>query len=177
MYKHFLDVMSCTIRWRGNEVPDKVLPQCEHLVWGKLSNDVSVSPSSTIIMEPSTSKSRPSKRDILVGRAITPMWGDHCGSMKMIMFHLVLHWRTLSCSRAPVPCSVGSRNKSSDQLPLRLTSKKGCQALGWVTHVMPATTQKESLLSWLKNMRSFSPDNHSIVAKRMVQYCTPHSSD
>ncbi|KAK0138964.1 hypothetical protein N1851_024508 [Merluccius polli] len=91
-YKHFLDMMSCTTRWRGDKVPDKIgtvklpravtpLPQREHLVWGKLPSNVPVSPGSTIIVEPCTSKSRP--RDILVGRVITPMWGDRWVPMKV----------------------------------------------------------------------------------------------
>ncbi|KAK0154898.1 hypothetical protein N1851_002790 [Merluccius polli] len=91
-YEHFLDMMSCTTRWRGDKVPDKIstvklsravtlLPQREHLVWGKLPSNVPVSPGSTIIVEPCTSKSRP--RDILVGRVITPMWGDRWVPMKV----------------------------------------------------------------------------------------------
>ena len=91
-YEHFLDIMSCTTRWRGDKVPDKIgtvklpravtlLPQHEHLVWGKLPSNVPVSPGSTIIVEPCTSKSSP--RDILVGRVITPMWGDRWVPMKV----------------------------------------------------------------------------------------------
>lgn len=91
-YEHFLDMMSCTARWRGEEVPDKIgtvklpraltlLPQCEHLVWGRLSSNVPVSPGSTIIVEPCTSGSGP--RDVLVGRVITSMWGDRWVPLKM----------------------------------------------------------------------------------------------
>lgn len=91
-YEHFLDMMSCTTRWRGDEVPDKIgsvklpravtlLPQQEHLVWGKLSSKAPVSPGSTIIVEPCTSKSRP--RDVLVGRVVTPMWGDRWVPLKL----------------------------------------------------------------------------------------------
>ncbi|XP_025759064.1 uncharacterized protein LOC112843922 [Oreochromis niloticus] len=91
-YEHFLDMMSCTTRWRGEEVPDKIgtvklpravtlLPQCEHLVWGRLPSNVPVSPGSTIIVEPCTSGSGP--RDVLVGRVITSMWGDRWVPLKM----------------------------------------------------------------------------------------------
>lgn len=90
--EHFLDMMSCTTRWRGEEIPDKIgsiklpravtlLPQREHLVWGKLSSKAPISPGSTIIVEPCTSKSRP--RDVLVGRVITPMWGDRWVPLKI----------------------------------------------------------------------------------------------
>ncbi|CAI5675080.1 unnamed protein product [Oreochromis niloticus] len=91
-YEHFLDMMSCTTRWRGEEVPDKIgtvklpravtlLPQCEHLVWGRLPSNVPVSPGSTIIVEPCTSGSGP--KDVLVGRVITSMWGDRWVPLKM----------------------------------------------------------------------------------------------
>ncbi|CAI5681706.1 unnamed protein product [Oreochromis niloticus] len=91
-YEHFLDIMSCTTRWRGEEVPDKIgtvklpravtlLPQCEHLVWGRLPSNVPVSPGSTIIMEPCTSGSGP--RDVLVVRLITSMWDDRWVPLKM----------------------------------------------------------------------------------------------
>ncbi len=91
-YEHFLDMMSCTTRWRGDKVPNKIgtvklphavtlLPQHEHLVWGRLPCNVPVSPGSTVIVEPCTSKTRP--RDVLVGRVITPMWGDRWVPMKM----------------------------------------------------------------------------------------------
>ena len=91
-YEHFLDMMACTTRWRGEEVPDKIgtvklanavtlLPQREHLVWGKLPSKAPVSPGSTVIVEPCSSKNRP--RDILVGRVITPMWGDRWVPMKL----------------------------------------------------------------------------------------------
>lgn len=58
-YEHFLDIMLCTTRWRGNEIPHKtgivklphavmLLPQQEHLVWCKISSKGSMSPGSTI---------------------------------------------------------------------------------------------------------------------------------
>lgn len=91
-FEHFLDMMSCITRWRGGEVPDKIgtvklphavtlLPQHEHLVWGKLPSNIPVSPGSTVIVEPCASKTRP--RNILVGRVITPMWGDRWVPMKI----------------------------------------------------------------------------------------------
>ncbi|KAJ8396768.1 hypothetical protein AAFF_G00013670 [Aldrovandia affinis] len=84
--------MSCTTRWRGDKVPERIgtvklpravtlLPQQEHIVWGRLPCNVPVSPGSTVIVEPCTSKTRP--RDILIGRVITPMWGDRWVPMKM----------------------------------------------------------------------------------------------
>lgn len=89
---HFLDVMSCSVRWRGEERPDKIgtvrllhavtlLPQQEHLVWGKLPSNAPVSPGSTILVEPCSSKVRP--RDIMVGRVISSMYGDRWVPMKI----------------------------------------------------------------------------------------------
>lgn len=91
-YEQFLGMMSCTTRWRGDEVPDTIgtvklpsavtlLPQREYLVWGRLPCNVPLSLGSTVIIEPCTSKARP--RDILVGRVITPMWGDRWVPVKM----------------------------------------------------------------------------------------------
>ncbi len=90
--EHFLDMMSCTTRWRGDSVPDKIgtvklshavtlLAQQEHLVWGRLPSNVPLSPGSTIMVESCTSKSRP--RDILMGRVVIPMWGDRWVPMKI----------------------------------------------------------------------------------------------
>ncbi|KAL0152835.1 hypothetical protein M9458_051856, partial [Cirrhinus mrigala] len=72
-------------RWRGESIPEKVgtvklqrsvtlEPQTEHLVWGKLPH--------TVIVQPTESRSRP--RQILVGRVITPLWGDGSIPLKVI---------------------------------------------------------------------------------------------
>lgn len=90
--EHFLDVMANTCRWKGSEPPNKVgtikLQQCvtllarqEHLVWGRLPKDVPMSPGSTVVVEPTTSKSV--SRNVMVGRVITPLWGDHWVSVKV----------------------------------------------------------------------------------------------
>lgn len=142
-YEHFLDMTSCTTRWRGDKVPDKIgtmklphavtlLPQHEHLVWGRLLCNVPVSPGSTVIVEPCTSKTRP--RDILVGWVITPMWGNWWVPMKMtnvsskprlLMYHLALQWKTSTSSGAPVRWRTGSQNRSLGQLLQMLTSNTG----------------------------------------------------
>lgn len=83
--EQFLQLLSCSSRWLGPEVPDKVgtvklqqavtlLPQKEHIVWGKLPPSAPVSPGSTVIVEPTSSRSTP--KNIMVGRVITPMWGN-----------------------------------------------------------------------------------------------------
>lgn len=88
----FLDMLSCTTRWKSEDVPDKIgplklphavtlEPQQEHLVWGRLSSKVPMSPGSTVIVEPCSSRSGP--RDVLVGRVITAMWADRWVPLKM----------------------------------------------------------------------------------------------
>lgn len=83
--EQFLEMMSSLTRWRGENVPDKVgtvkltqavtlLPKQEYLVWGRLPSQVPMSPGSTVVVEPTTSRSIP--RGILIGRVITPLWGD-----------------------------------------------------------------------------------------------------
>ncbi len=57
-------------------------PQTEHLVWGKLPQSSVLSVGSTYIVEPIESRVRP--RQILVGRVITPLWGDGSIPLKVI---------------------------------------------------------------------------------------------
>lgn len=93
--EQFLDVMANTCRWKGSELPDKVgtikLQQCvtllarqEHLVWGKLPKNVPMSPGSTVVVEPTNSRSV--SRDIMVGRVVTPLWGDRWVPVKVTNF-------------------------------------------------------------------------------------------
>uniref|UniRef100_A0A9J8BSI6 Gypsy retrotransposon integrase-like protein 1 n=1 Tax=Cyprinus carpio carpio TaxID=630221 RepID=A0A9J8BSI6_CYPCA len=90
--EQFLDVMANTCQWKGSELPDKVgtikLQQCvtllarqEHLVWGKLPKNVPMSPGSTVVVEPTTSRSV--SRDIMIGRVVTPLWGDRWVPVKV----------------------------------------------------------------------------------------------
>lgn len=57
-------------------------PLHEHLVWGKLPPSAPLSAGSTVIVEPTQSRSRP--RNILVGRSISPLWGDKWVPLKLI---------------------------------------------------------------------------------------------
>lgn len=90
--EQFLDLMANTSRWRGEEMPDKIdtvrlkqsvtlLAIQEHLVWGKLPVGTPMSPGSTLVVEPTSSKSMP--RNIMVGRLLTHMWGDRWVPMKV----------------------------------------------------------------------------------------------
>ncbi|KAF7657319.1 hypothetical protein LDENG_00028720 [Lucifuga dentata] len=83
--EQLLDLMANSSRWRGKEPPDRVgtiklqqtvtlLARQEHLVWGKLPSNVPMSPGSTVIVEPTSSKSMP--QNIMIGRVITSLWGD-----------------------------------------------------------------------------------------------------
>lgn len=89
----FLSLFSKTERWRGESVPEKVgtvklqrsvtlEPQTEHLVWGKLPASSATSMGSTVIVEPTKSRARP--KQIMVGRVVTPLWGDGSIPVKVI---------------------------------------------------------------------------------------------
>ena len=89
----FLAMLAGVHRWVGEEVPDVVgtvklhqavtlLPGQEHLVWGKLPAASRGPPGSTVVVEPTKSRSMP--RNILVGRVVTPLWGDGWVPMKII---------------------------------------------------------------------------------------------
>lgn len=80
-------------RWRGDEIPDKVgtvrlkkavtlEPMSEHVVWGRLPPGTKLSVGSTVVVEPSSSHCAP--RNILVGRVVTPLWGDGWVPVKII---------------------------------------------------------------------------------------------
>lgn len=90
--EQFLDVMANTCRWRGGIPPHKVgtvklrqsvtlMAKQEHLVWGKLPRDTAISPGSTVIVEATSSRTMP--RDIIIGRVVTPLWGDHWVPLKV----------------------------------------------------------------------------------------------
>lgn len=80
-------------RWKGGEIPDKIgtvrcasavclEPGRGYLLWGKLDKSCAISPGSTVITEPTTSRSVP--RHVLVARLVTPLWGDGWVPMKLI---------------------------------------------------------------------------------------------
>ncbi len=51
-------------------------------MWGKLPANTHISPGSTVIVEPTTSRSAP--HHVLVGRVVSPMWGDRWVPMKIL---------------------------------------------------------------------------------------------
>lgn len=59
-----------------------LLPQQEYVVWGKLPPSALVSPGSTVVVKPSSSRS--SLRNIMVGWALTPMWCDRWVPLKVL---------------------------------------------------------------------------------------------
>ncbi|KAI7804127.1 hypothetical protein IRJ41_024660 [Triplophysa rosa] len=89
----FLDMMAGLTRWKGVDTPNKIgtvkltqavtlLARHEHLVWGRLPQNTPMSPGSAVVVEPTSSKSMP--RNILVGRVVTPMWGDRYVPMRIV---------------------------------------------------------------------------------------------
>ena len=89
----FIGFLANLERWRGNEIPDMVgtvrlkkavtlEPMSEHVVWGRLPLGTKLSVGSTVVVEPSSSRCVP--RNILVGRVVTPLWGDGWIPVKMI---------------------------------------------------------------------------------------------
>ena len=89
----FLRLLSNLERWRGESIPDKVgtlrlksavtlQPMTEHLVWGRLPPKTRISVGSTVVVEPSTT--RCINRQMLVGRIVSPMWGDGWLPVKIV---------------------------------------------------------------------------------------------
>ncbi|KAJ8011775.1 hypothetical protein DPEC_G00061760 [Dallia pectoralis] len=90
--EQFLEMMTSLTRWRGEDVLEKVgtvkltqavslLPKQEYLLWGRLPSDVPKSPGSTVMVKPTTCRCVP--RGIMVGRVVTPLWGDGWTPMKV----------------------------------------------------------------------------------------------
>lgn len=90
--EQFLDLMANSFRWRGEKLPEKIgtvklqqsvtlLARQDYLVWGKLPDNVPMSPGSTVIVEPTSSF----PCNIMIGRVITPLWGDRWIPMKVNM--------------------------------------------------------------------------------------------
>ncbi|KAJ7997122.1 hypothetical protein DPEC_G00225680 [Dallia pectoralis] len=80
-----LQLLTTVEKWRGEEVPSKVgtvklrhavtlEPMKEHLMWGRLPSNTCLSAGSTVVVEPSESQTVP--RTVIVGRIVTPLWGD-----------------------------------------------------------------------------------------------------
>lgn len=83
--KSLLQLLGGVETWRDGDPPDKVgtvklqhavtlEPLKEHLVWGCLPKQKCLSAGSTVVVEPTDS--RTVLRTVLVGRLVTPLWGD-----------------------------------------------------------------------------------------------------
>lgn len=79
--------------WRGDECPEKVgtvkpkqtvtlEPLTEHLVEGRLSAHLCHSAGSMVLVEPSVLRTVP--HSVMVGRVLTPLWGDRCVPVRVI---------------------------------------------------------------------------------------------
>lgn len=131
----FLDMMAGLTRWQGVDTPNKIgtvkltqavtlLARHEYLVWGRLPKNSPMSPGSTVVVEPTSSKSMP--RNILVGRVVTPMWGDRYVPMKIVNLSDQPVTLKRNCKLADVsPCVAAedftvfqnsSQVKTSDQI-------------------------------------------------------------
>lgn len=91
--ERFLSMLSGLCPWKGDDVPDKVgtvkcnsatylEPGREYLIWGRLPKSSTISPGSTVITEPTSSRSAP--RNVLVAKIVTPLWGDQWVPLKLI---------------------------------------------------------------------------------------------
>ncbi|KAK0153851.1 Retrovirus-related Pol polyprotein from transposon gypsy [Merluccius polli] len=91
--ENLLQLLASVEKWRGSEMPDKVgtvklkhavtlEPMKEHLVWGRLPSHECLSAGSTVIVEPSESRTVP--RTVMVGRIVTPIWGDRWVPVRVI---------------------------------------------------------------------------------------------
>uniref|UniRef100_A0A8C5H551 Gypsy retrotransposon integrase-like protein 1 n=1 Tax=Gouania willdenowi TaxID=441366 RepID=A0A8C5H551_GOUWI len=128
----FLSMLSNTEKWKSGSMPEKIgtvklkqsvtlEPQCEHLVWGKLPASAPVSAGSTVIVEPTQSRSRP--RNVLVGRVISPLWGDRWVPLKLINPSSVNVTLKRNCKIADVsPCVAVEELSPPDKIQVNMQS-------------------------------------------------------
>lgn len=163
--------MANSSRWRGKELPDRIgtvklqqsvtlLARQEDLVWGKLPSHVPMSPGSTVVVEPTSSRAMP--RNIMVGHVITPLWGDRWIPVKvnnllnkqMQMCLLVWLWKILRFSRAQASLTEISQRRSLTLLCPQ-SSKKDFNRLGslilTLISVMVAQRVREKLVRLLES--------------------------
>lgn len=90
---HLFSLIAHVETWAESDVPDKVgtvrikravtlEPQSEHLVWGRLQSVGSISVGSTVIVEPTTARSRPIS--VLVGKTVALLRSDGWLPLKVI---------------------------------------------------------------------------------------------
>lgn len=190
----FLSMFTNVQRWRGDEVPDKIgtvkltqavtlLPRHEHLIWGRLPAKVHLSLGSTVVVEPTTSKAGP--RDVLVGRIVTPLWGDRWVPMTVVnLSHKPVTLRR-NCKLADVsPClatedldvfqglqfvpgsqpSAKSQGASCALDPVRALSDLGLGDIK-LSHVRLTTLANLSLSSCWSTIRTFFQNTPWIVVR------------
>lgn len=80
-----LQLLATVETWRDGDCPDKednvklkhavtLEPMKEHLVWGHLPSHKCLSAGSRVVVEQSESRTGP--RTVILGRVVTPLWGD-----------------------------------------------------------------------------------------------------
>ncbi|CAL9689220.1 unnamed protein product [Knipowitschia caucasica] len=89
----FLSMLAGLNKCYGDNIPDKVgtvrcnsatclEPGREYFLWGKLPKGTPVSPGTTVITEPTSSRSAP--RGVMVAKLVTHLWGDMWVPVKVI---------------------------------------------------------------------------------------------
>lgn len=153
--EQFLEMMAGLTRWRGEDVPDKVgtvkltqavtlQPKQEYLLWGRLPSNVPMSPGSTVVVEPTSSKCAP--RGIMVGRVVTHLWGD--GWTPMRVTNITEKPLTLkrNCKLADVsPCMA------AEDFTVLQGSCQRENDINKTTHDQPKTADKTDLKQKLKD--------------------------
>ena len=124
-YDHFLECVSNVGKWSSGPLPDKIgtaklkrsvtlQPQSEHLVWARIPSHCKLTPGSTVIVEPSTSRSMP--RGILVGRTAVMQYGDGWVPMKVLNMRDKPVVLRRNCKLADVSPCISLKEFSNDHL-------------------------------------------------------------
>ncbi len=146
----FLSMLAGIHRWGGETVPDVIgtvklnhavtlSPGTEHLVWGKLPAKSCGRPGSTVMVEPSRLHS--ASRKVLVGRVVSPLWGDGWIPLKLI-------------NPSDKPVTLRRNTKVADVYP--------CIALEDVCETGPESTLRSSV-----QRSATEPDTSDTLSNRL----------
>lgn len=92
-FPQLVSLLSCSDECKGGAMPNKIgtaklkrcvtlQPMSEHLVWAKLPASDASAVGSTVVIEPTQSRTRPAQ--ILVGRVVTSLWGEGWVPVKIV---------------------------------------------------------------------------------------------
>ncbi|KAK0147322.1 hypothetical protein N1851_013258 [Merluccius polli] len=189
--RNLLQLLNTVETWRGDEYPDKVgtvklkhavtlEPLTEHLVWGRLPTYLHLSAGSTVVVEPSESRTVP--RSVMVGRVVTPLWGDGWVPVRVINPSTKPVTLRRNCKIADVSPCVALEDFDTDYLTTLNDSHADVQCSVTKTADESDTASEKSLTDAFRlscdplNRPQYRPLTVAFNSAAAVPQCPPISS-